>query len=295
MLFDLPFNGGIQVLENVEVYCARLAAPHDETAEKPLIWDDGTGINDDRPFGAGLTGVDPKLSAGCPGDQVATGFDANVAQYVGQVVLHCGPWPRPVVLAGGLGRARPPAPPPSPLTRYDSGAARVVAQTAQPSPFSRYPNANAARMASEAAQTPPANPYARYPNASAARVVSEAAQTAPPPSVGMRRRLAGAQPAGVRWRTSEGDMHIIQSDGHIDGDYGTDQGRFTADLSNGKYWGYWAEGTSGHRCNTPQLDSYFWGRLVWTFYADNTRFVGGWSYCDAPPQNGTFWQGDIAR
>lgn len=84
------------------------------------------------------------------------------------------------------------------------------------------------------------------------------------------------------WATSEGDMSLVQSGSSVTGTYSVDNGRITGEVAGGRLAGYWAEDSSGARCATEKLGSYYWGRIEWTLSSDGTAFAGAWSYCDDP-------------
>lgn len=105
-------------------------------------------------------------------------------------------------------------------------------------------------------------------------------------------KVAGSDTIGGHWYTDQGDMDLTQAGNHLNGRYGADGGGLSLDRTGGGWSGYWAERSSGKRCPTAQLDSYYWGRADLTFSDQNRHFAGKWSYCDAPAENGAAWTGD---
>ncbi|MBI4920558.1 MAG: hypothetical protein HY834_02320 [Devosia nanyangense] len=94
---------------------------------------------------------------------------------------------------------------------------------------------------------------------------------------------------GGKWTTTEGDMDLAQSGSDVTGTYVQDNGRVAGDVSDGKLAGYWGEDSSGVRCDTERLGTFYWGRIEWTLSDDGNGFSGSWSYCDQAPAG--VWSG----
>ncbi|MFO1015509.1 MAG: hypothetical protein U1E50_17290 [Caulobacteraceae bacterium] len=93
-----------------------------------------------------------------------------------------------------------------------------------------------------------------------------------------------------RWNSTEGVMTLNQSSGRITGTYVNDNGRIEATVQGATASGFWAEDSSGQRCSTQRLGSYYWGRVTWIMRADGQHFDGRWSYCEGQPSGS--WTGD---
>jgi hypothetical protein len=86
-----------------------------------------------------------------------------------------------------------------------------------------------------------------------------------------------------RWKSTEGDMTLQQTNGSVIGSYSQDGGRLEGEATGPRLKGYWAENSSDRRCDSQRLGSWYWGRLDFSLSDDGSRFSGAWSYCDAPP------------
>lgn len=75
----------------------------------------------------------------------------------------------------------------------------------------------------------------------------------------------------------------------MNGNYVDDNGRITGTLNGNVLDGYWGEDSSGSRCSTQRLGTYYWGRIHWEFHA--TGFRGLWGYCEANPSSN--WTGTL--
>ncbi|KAF0186011.1 MAG: hypothetical protein FD163_679 [Hyphomonadaceae bacterium] len=75
----------------------------------------------------------------------------------------------------------------------------------------------------------------------------------------------------------------------MSGNYVEDNGRVSGALNGNVFEGYWGENSSGRRCTTQKLGTYYWGRTRWEFHA--TGFRGQWGYCDATPSSD--WTGTL--
>jgi hypothetical protein len=93
--------------------------------------------------------------------------------------------------------------------------------------------------------------------------------------------IAGRWDEGSAW----GSIFFHQSGTHIRAHYTTHEGTITGRLRGNVLEGYWVQPTSDQRCSTPHDNSFYWGKLIWTFTANN--FTGTWGYCEAEPQNAT--------
>ncbi|MDP2432075.1 MAG: hypothetical protein Q8O33_08590 [Pseudomonadota bacterium] len=101
---------------------------------------------------------------------------------------------------------------------------------------------------------------------------------------------ATGQIAG-KWKTSEGELTLNQSDNRVSGHYSSDGGEIVGTMNGNVLEGYWIENGSSERCATAKNGRHHWGRIRWTF--DDSKFVGVWSYCDKPPPaGGANWSGE---
>lgn len=90
---------------------------------------------------------------------------------------------------------------------------------------------------------------------------------------------------GGQWSTSEGDVVLSQSGDTVSGTYTQDNGRISGEVRSDHLIGYWGEDSSGQRCDTERLGTFFWGRIDWTLAADGKSFTGAYSYCDDDPNS----------
>ncbi len=112
-------------------------------------------------------------------------------------------------------------------------------------------------------------------------------------TVGAANEAAPAASARIagKWKTSEGELTLNQSDNQISGRYSSDGGEIVGELNGNALEGYWIENGSSQRCATAKNGRYHWGRIRWTFDAD--KYTGAWSYCDKPvPSSGNRWTGE---
>ncbi len=284
--YYLVNQNGSQVAERIKLVCHRLTSDHNETVEQPTIYDVGGARDDDHLIGEsealmGPQGSDVLLCLDRNG-QVATGYQANVAQFVGQIVLHCGDWPAPAIHLSRLGHAGlgVAAPEPTQVTQSPADLARERRRIGAGPDFSRATSspglASQSRLGAGASGASSAN--------------------ASPPAVGagFDDRLAAAtadampQAAGG-WQTSEGAMKLKQIGDSLEAAYGGDNGSVHGQLHGRALYGVWAEASSSHRCPSAQYNSAYWGRVEWVFSPDGSSFEGRWSYCDGPMSSG--WSG----
>ncbi len=92
---SLPTIDGQNVAEFVTLTCQNVKWPHNGSTVHPKVHTTGSGRNDNDPacLGVCATGTGVPV-AGCDTGQIATGFDANVGEFVGRIRLHCGDWPK---------------------------------------------------------------------------------------------------------------------------------------------------------------------------------------------------------
>lgn len=108
--------------------------------------------------------------------------------------------------------------------------------------------------------------------------------TGTPPQASGRASVAGI------WRTSEGELTLVQSGLGVKGSYTSDGGEIVGEMNGNVLEGYWIENGSAERCATAKNGRHHWGRIRWTF--EGGRFSGNWSYCDKPVAGGGSWNGE---
>ena len=85
---------------------------------------------------------------------------------------------------------------------------------------------------------------------------------------------------GGAWDTNWGDVWVFPSEGGYEGTYTEDNGRFWLEYTGHVFEGVWAEDMADVRCDTPNMGSYYWGRLQ---LGNSNSFPGfrmTWGYCD---------------
>jgi hypothetical protein len=98
------------------------------------------------------------------------------------------------------------------------------------------------------------------------------------------------------WATAEfGEARFEERDGRVSGSYAWNGGQISGDANGNRLTGIWAQTTSGRRCNSQQLDSFYWGRMSLQLSTDGERWSGGWSYCDEADGSGGGWNGKRIR
>lgn len=109
------------------------------------------------------------------------------------------------------------------------------------------------------------------------------------------RKAAGA-PAAIagkvsgKWRSSEGEVTLVQSGRAVSGSYTSDGGEIVGEMNGNVLEGYWIENGSSERCATAKNGRHHWGRIRWVF--ESGKFTGNWSYCDKPVTGGGNWSGE---
>jgi hypothetical protein len=109
------------------------------------------------------------------------------------------------------------------------------------------------------------------------------------------RKAAGA-PAAIagkvsgKWRSSEGEVTLVQSGRAVSGSYTSDGGEIVGEMNGNVLEGYWIENGSSERCATAKNGRHHWGRIRWVF--ESGKFTGNWSYCDKPVTGGGGWNGE---
>ena len=93
-----------------------------------------------------------------------------------------------------------------------------------------------------------------------------------------------------KWRTSEGELTLVQSGRSVTGSYTSDGGEIVGEMNGNVLEGFWIENGSAERCATAKNGRHYWGRIRWTF--EGGRFTGNWSYCDKPVAGGGGWNGE---
>jgi hypothetical protein len=74
-------------------------------------------------------------------------------------------------------------------------------------------------------------------------------------------------------------MHLGGS-GTVEGTYDYQDGKVYGQMTGSVLEGKWSQTASGSKCERPELGSYYWGRIKWTFAPDGKSFSGSWSYCN---------------
>lgn len=88
----------------------------------------------------------------------------------------------------------------------------------------------------------------------------------------------------------DGKRLTLRADSNgVTGSYTEDNGRLSGTISGNILDGYWGEDSSGQRCSSQRLGTYYWGRIRFVF--DGPRFIGHWGYCDATPTSA--WNGTL--
>ena len=93
-----------------------------------------------------------------------------------------------------------------------------------------------------------------------------------------------------KWRSSEGEVILVQSGRDVKGSYTSDGGEIVGEMNGNVLEGYWIENGSSERCATAKNGRHHWGRIRWTF--EGGKFTGNWSYCDKPVAGGGGWNGE---
>jgi len=83
---------GRDIVENVTLTCKNVSWPHNGSPTRLVVNTAGSGQSDFNPFPYTTFAATPQ-SSGCDVTQDATGFDADVGQYVSTLNLHCGALP----------------------------------------------------------------------------------------------------------------------------------------------------------------------------------------------------------
>ena len=94
----LPTINGQKVAEHLTLTCQNVKWPHNGSTKQPRVDTTGDERSDNEDSGlypgAGLSAVSTHMPIeSCDTGQIATGFDADVGDSVGQLHIHCGPWP----------------------------------------------------------------------------------------------------------------------------------------------------------------------------------------------------------
>lgn len=80
------------------------------------------------------------------------------------------------------------------------------------------------------------------------------------------------------WTSSEGRLTLHYDGRNFNGNYDNDGGRVSGTRKENILEGYWGEDSSGTRCSTERLNTYYWGKIRWEF--NGNSFSGKYSYCD---------------
>ena len=91
------------------------------------------------------------------------------------------------------------------------------------------------------------------------------------------------------WKGSY-DMRVSQTGADFAATYPTNHGRIAAHVNGIEAHGYWAQSTSGMRCSTMKLSTYYWGKIEFIAQPGGRRFEGHWSYCDG--DYASSWDGE---
>lgn len=110
------------------------------------------------------------------------------------------------------------------------------------------------------------------------------------PTTGAASPIGATVSVAGKWRTSEGELTLVQSGRSVQGSYTNDGGEIVGEMNGNVLEGYWIENGSSERCATAKNDRHHWGRIRWTI--EGGRFTGNWSYCDKPVAGGGGWNGE---
>lgn len=91
-------------------------------------------------------------------------------------------------------------------------------------------------------------------------------------------QISANQGANSIWKSDEGRLHLTVNKTNFSGKYENDNGRVSGTRNNNILEGYWGEDSSGTRCSTERLNTYYWGKIRWVF--SGNAFSGKYSYCD---------------
>ena len=98
------------------------------------------------------------------------------------------------------------------------------------------------------------------------------------------------------WATLEfGEARFEERDGSVSGSYAWNGGQVSGNTNGNRLPGIWAQTTSGRRCNSQQLGTYYWGRMSLQLSTDGESWSGGWSYCDEADGSSGGWSGKRIR
>jgi hypothetical protein len=91
------------------------------------------------------------------------------------------------------------------------------------------------------------------------------------------------------WNSNWGTMHLSGLS-TIEGTYDYQGGRIYGQLDGYVLTGKWSQTAAGQKCKSPELGSYYWGKVRLSFDKGGKSFTGDWSYCEADVGGGD-WRG----
>lgn len=75
---------------------------------------------------------------------------------------------------------------------------------------------------------------------------------------------------------------VLSGEGSVTGTFAYQNGRLQGTVTGTVFTGYWSQTESGQKCDSTQLGTSYWGRVVLGFTRDARSFAGRWGYCDGP-------------
>ena len=313
---------GPYVIERVQLTCQAVMPPHGQAFPNPQIQTFGDAETQNY---TSRDGPAPPKSSHCLVGQVATGFDADVYQYVGEVKLHCASWPA----------TSPPQPPP-PNLALPPGAEANLDRPGSDFSWGDLPTADP-QLCYQRCQAngtcrswtyvnpgiKSANAYCYLKNAipywknDPCCVSGVKADSGPMTKFSPEQRwaliqktrtsgqdfarrssvsalsAAGFDSISGEWQTSEGVVTFAQNGDHLDGTYPNNNGRLSLDRAGNSWTGLRYQARSDHPCRqASRAGGNYWGRAAFIFSNDNRHFDGNWSYCGADAASGAKWTGD---
>ena len=90
-----------------------------------------------------------------------------------------------------------------------------------------------------------------------------------------------------KWNSNNGLTELVESGGNVTGNYPFENGKIIGARAGNRLTGQWIQNTSARKCDKAVNGSYYHGRIVFDFSAN--EFSGKWGYCDDAPTE--MWSG----